>query len=73
MRNLVFINNDTHQRETLSERPIRPPLSKVLTKCYIWKITFKPDILLEWFDSCASGPHIQLSDPEGDLTTSSNY
>ena len=26
-RNLVLINNDTHQRETLSERPIRPPLS----------------------------------------------
>ena len=25
-RNLVSINNDTHQRETLSERPIRPPL-----------------------------------------------
>ena len=26
-RNLVLINNDTHQRETVSERPIRPPLS----------------------------------------------
>ena len=26
-RNLVLINNDTHQRETLSERPIRPPLT----------------------------------------------
>ena len=26
-RNLVLIYNDTHQRETLSERPIRPPLS----------------------------------------------
>ena len=25
-RNLVLINNDTHQRETESERPIRPPL-----------------------------------------------
>ena len=25
-RNLVLINNDTHQRETLSERPIRLPL-----------------------------------------------
>ena len=24
--NLVLINNDTHQRETVSERPIRPPL-----------------------------------------------
>ena len=26
-QNLLLINNDTHQRETLSERPIRPPLS----------------------------------------------
>ena len=26
-RNLVLINNDTYQRETLSERPIRQPLS----------------------------------------------
>ena len=25
-RNLVLINNDTYQRETLSERPIRQPL-----------------------------------------------
>ena len=25
-RNIVLINNDTHQRETVSERPIRPPL-----------------------------------------------
>ena len=25
-RNLVLINNYTHQRETVSERPIRPPL-----------------------------------------------
>ena len=27
-RNLVLINNDTYQRETLSERPIRQPLIK---------------------------------------------
>ena len=27
-RNLVLIKNDTHQRETLSEQPIRPPLSQ---------------------------------------------
>ena len=27
MRNLVLINNATYQRETLSERPIRQPLS----------------------------------------------
>ena len=32
-RNLVLINNDTHQRETVSERPIRPPLSP--GKCVI--------------------------------------
>ena len=28
-RNLVLINNDTYQRETLSERPIRQPLRGV--------------------------------------------
>ena len=27
-RNLVLINNDTYQRETLSERPIRQPLNR---------------------------------------------
>ena len=27
-RNLVFINNDTYQRETLAERPIRQPLTR---------------------------------------------
>ena len=26
-RNLVLINNDTYQRGTVSERPIRPPLN----------------------------------------------
>ena len=26
-RNLLLINNDTHQRETLSERPILQPFS----------------------------------------------
>ena len=31
-RNLVLINNATYQRETLSERPIRQPLSSFL--CY---------------------------------------
>ena len=30
-RDLVLINNDTHQRETLSERPIRPPLVSIST------------------------------------------
>ena len=29
-RNLVLINNDTYQRETLSERPIRQPLSVII-------------------------------------------
>ena len=33
MRNLVLINNDTHQRETLSERPIRPPLTLLVFIC----------------------------------------
>ena len=32
-RNLVLINNDTHQRETLSERPIRPPLIYLNNRC----------------------------------------
>ena len=27
-QNLVLINNDTHQRETISERTIRPPLKR---------------------------------------------
>ena len=28
-RNLVLINNDTYQRETVSERPIRQPLRRL--------------------------------------------
>ena len=35
-QNLVLINYDTHQRETLSERPIQLPLSTVL---YLKKYT----------------------------------
>ena len=35
-RNLVLINNDTYQRETLSERPIRQPLIWTLKKFYPW-------------------------------------
>ena len=31
-RNLVLINNDTYQRETLSERPIRQPLRQIYCK-----------------------------------------
>ena len=31
-RNLVLINNATYQRETLSERPIRQPLSDDLNE-----------------------------------------
>ena len=31
-RNLVLINNDTYQRETLSERPIWQPLSNILLR-----------------------------------------
>ena len=33
-RNLLLINNDTHQRETVSERPIRPPLNVPAMKIY---------------------------------------
>ena len=35
-RNLVLINNDTHQRETVSERPIRPPLNIVLALYHVY-------------------------------------
>ena len=35
-RNRVLINNDTHQRETLSERPIRPPLNHFPLKIGFW-------------------------------------
>ena len=37
MRNLVLINNDTYQREALSERPIRQPLGNIVyTKAEKW-------------------------------------
>ena len=44
-RNLVLINNDTYQRETLSERPIRPPL-----KPSFWAFVtlYKPMYHLFW-------------------------
>ena len=44
-RNLVLINNDTYQRETLSERPIRQPLttlhlsSTIILKMYYLIVT----------------------------------
>ena len=34
-QNLLLINNDTHQRETLSEQPIRPPLRKFRQQKYV--------------------------------------
>ena len=33
-RNVVLINNDTHQRETVSERPIRPPLTYAFSSVF---------------------------------------
>ena len=33
-RNLVLINNGTYQRETLSERPIRQPLTLVILRVF---------------------------------------
>ena len=36
-RNLVLINNATHQRETLSERPIRPPLTVYSSGVFLWE------------------------------------
>ena len=43
-RNLVLINNDTYQRETLSERPIRQPLScfRSLFRAYFILFTYLP-------------------------------
>ena len=38
-RNLVLINNDTHQRETVSERPIRPPLKLCVSILDIFHLT----------------------------------
>ena len=47
-RNLVLINNATHQRETLSERPIRQPLSEAFSYGirYIWHLPTSPNFLL---------------------------
>ena len=55
-RNLVLINYDTHQRETLSERPIRLPLIQMfininLPQCQwlqqtLWPLIFSPDTLI---------------------------
>ena len=47
-RNLVLINNDTYQRETLSERPIRQPLKafiSMLSSIYIIHIFLSIDWL----------------------------
>ena len=38
-RNLVLINNDTYQRETLSERPILVLFSKIKDKCKTFMAT----------------------------------
>ena len=47
-RNLVLINNATYQRETLSERPIRQPLSvslkHLMTCSYAQKGTQRKEI-----------------------------
>ena len=34
-RSLVLINNDTYQRETLSERPIQQPLNSVTKELHL--------------------------------------
>ena len=41
-RNLVLINNDTYQRETLSERPIRQPVTSILAIHIISEIIATP-------------------------------
>ena len=40
MRNLVLINNDTYQRETVSERPIRQPLRWLNP---VWSYRYRKD------------------------------
>ena len=40
-RNLVLINNDTYQRETVSERPIRPPLTHALSLLHLPRVEFR--------------------------------
>ena len=40
-RNLVLINNDTYQRETLSERPIQQPLKRHWTTSALSPIFFQ--------------------------------
>ena len=62
-RNLVLINNDTHQRETLSELPIRPPLSsywqninfnEIAPKFHLFAKSTIFQVLLELFRPTAS-------------------
>ena len=45
-RNLVLINNDTYQRETLSEWPIRPPLKKHKSN-QIYRVSQKTAIIMK--------------------------
>ena len=57
-RNLVLIKNDTYQRETVSERPIRTPLKTWRKNCPLqWKLT-KTKAIVEFFVLCNkwSGP-----------------
>ena len=46
-QNLVLINNGTYQRETLSERPIRQPLTNILPQ----KIQIRTSNSLQFFNN----------------------
>ena len=48
-RNLVLINNDTYQRETVSERPIRQPLSLVDETSCKNLLSFHKEMMSAWF------------------------
>ena len=51
-RNLVLNNNDTYQRETLSERPIRQPLRADKWEpimISLWRESLKPTLYFEFF------------------------
>ena len=50
-RNLVLINNATYQRETLSERPIRQPLSNTAHNQIAYTShVYAPDVQLAYLN-----------------------
>ena len=70
-RNLVLINNVTHQRETLSERPIRLPLRAWMTvvkllsifSCKILYLSHKLQLVEQHLTHCSSAKINTHEDP----------